>query len=79
MERFKVVERETKTKAYSKEGLGAASKLDPAAKEKQEMTNWISHQIDTLNIQTDQFESEIEQLSTGNKKKKMDKEVRNVS
>jgi CCR4-NOT transcription complex subunit 3 len=42
MERFKVVERETKTKAYSKEGLGAASKLDPAAKEKQEVTNWIS-------------------------------------
>ena len=30
MERFKVLERETKTKAYSKEGLGAAQKLDPA-------------------------------------------------
>ncbi|XP_060605974.1 CCR4-NOT transcription complex subunit 3-like isoform X5 [Ruditapes philippinarum] len=74
MERFKVVERETKTKAYSKEGLGAASKLDPAAKEKQEVTNWISQQIDSLNIQTDHFESEIEQLSTGNKKKKMDKD-----
>lgn len=42
MERFKVVERETKTKAYSKEGLGAASKLDPAAREKQDVTNWIS-------------------------------------
>jgi len=42
MERFKVVERETKTKAYSKEGLGAASKLDPAAKEKQEVTAWLS-------------------------------------
>lgn len=42
MERFKVVERETKTKAYSKEGLGAAAKLNPAAKEKSEMTNWLS-------------------------------------
>ena len=42
MERFKVVERETKTKAYSKEGLGAASKLDPQAKEKLEITNWLS-------------------------------------
>ena len=42
MERFKVVERETKTKAYSKEGLGAAAKLDPAAKEKAEVTGWIS-------------------------------------
>ena len=27
MERFKVVERETQTKAYSKEGLGAAQKM----------------------------------------------------
>lgn len=42
MERFKVVERETKTKAYSKEGLWAAAKLNPAAKEKSEMTNWLS-------------------------------------
>ena len=42
MERFKIVERETKTKAYSKEGLGAAAKLDPQQKEKDEITNWIS-------------------------------------
>lgn len=42
MERFKVVERETKTKAYSKDGLGAAAKLDPQTKEKAETTQWIS-------------------------------------
>ena len=42
MERFKVVERETKTKAYSKEGLGAAAKLDPAQKEKDDITLWLS-------------------------------------
>ena len=42
MERFKVVERETKTKAYSKEGLGAAAKLDPLQKEKDELTTWLS-------------------------------------
>ena len=40
-----MVERETKTKAYSKEGLGAAAKLDPAAKEKAEITGWISVSI----------------------------------
>lgn len=40
MERFKVVERETKTKAYSKEGLGAAQKMDPAQKEREEMSSW---------------------------------------
>lgn len=42
MERFKIVERETKTKAYSKEGLGAAQKLDPAQKEKDEMNGWLT-------------------------------------
>ena len=37
-----MVERETKTKAYSKEGLGAAAKLDPKEKEKEEITSWLS-------------------------------------
>ena len=46
MERFKVVERETKTKAYSKEGLGAGQKLDPQEKEKEECTQWI--RVDTV-------------------------------
>jgi CCR4-NOT transcription complex subunit 3 len=74
MERFKVVERETKTKAYSKEGLGAAQKLDPAQKEKDEITNWMSSSIDSLNIQLDQFECEIEALQLAQKKSKKDKE-----
>ncbi|KAL0882866.1 hypothetical protein ABMA27_016391 [Loxostege sticticalis] len=73
MERFKVVERETKTKAYSKEGLGAAQKLDPAQKEREEMSAWLVSSIDALNLQVDQFESEIESLLVG-KKKRLDKE-----
>lgn len=55
MERFKVVERETKTKAYSKEGLGAAQKLDPAQKEREEISNWLVCCIDQLNIQVRWF------------------------
>lgn len=51
MERFKVVERETKTKAYSKEGLGAAQKLDPAQKEREEIQHWLVSSIDLLNLQ----------------------------
>lgn len=51
MERFKVVERETKTKAYSKEGLGAAQKLDPAQKEREEISAWLTQSIESLNIQ----------------------------
>ncbi|CAH2048846.1 unnamed protein product, partial [Iphiclides podalirius] len=73
MERFKVVERETKTKAYSKEGLGAAQKLDPAQKEREEMSSWLITSIDALNLQIDLFESEVESLLVG-KKKRLDKE-----
>lgn len=55
MERFKVVERETKTKAYSKEGLGAAQKLDPAQKEREEISAWLTQSIESLNIQVTTF------------------------
>jgi len=42
------VERETKTKAYSKDGLGAAAKLDPQMKEKADTAQWLS--VHALNI-----------------------------
>uniref|UniRef100_A0AAQ4S6N2 CCR4-NOT transcription complex subunit 3 n=1 Tax=Gasterosteus aculeatus aculeatus TaxID=481459 RepID=A0AAQ4S6N2_GASAC len=83
MERFKVVERETKTKAYSKEGLGLAQKVDPAQREKEDtgqpaITYLIKSKkhntIDTLNMQVDQFESEVESLSVQTRKKKGDKD-----
>ena len=70
MERFKIVERETKTKAYSKEGLTNSARLDPVEKEKAEVQHWMNQCIDQLNIQVDQFEAEIESLSIGGKKKK---------
>lgn len=76
MERFKVVERETKTKAYSKEGLGGAQKVDPAQKEKEDITNWLANSIAVLNIHMDQFESEVESLMIGVKKKKNDNQDR---
>jgi len=72
MERFKVVERETKTKAYSKDGLGAAAKLDPLMKEKADTTQWLSSIIDNLQLQLDQFESELESRASSNRKKGKD-------
>ncbi|XP_070185926.1 CCR4-NOT transcription complex subunit 3-like isoform X3 [Littorina saxatilis] len=74
MERFKVLERETKTKAYSKDGLGAAAKLDPQTKEKSETTAWLSTQIESLKIQLDTLECELESMEITTKKKKMDKD-----
>lgn len=69
MEKFKIVERETKTKAYSKEGLTSGQKLDPAERERCDISQWLNQCIETLNIQMDQFEAEIENLSNTKKKK----------
>lgn len=70
MERFKASEKELKTKAFSKEGLIAASKLDPAEKAKLELSQWISGMVDELGRQVETTEAEIEQLAGGAKKKK---------
>lgn len=51
MERFKICEKEAKTKAFSKEGLGAASRVDPKERQKQEMRDWLSQVVDTLDTQ----------------------------
>ena len=42
MERFKAVEKAMKTKAYSKEGLSAAAKLDPKEQAKVEASEMLS-------------------------------------
>ncbi|XP_063699727.1 CCR4-NOT transcription complex subunit 3 [Culicoides brevitarsis] len=73
MERFKVVERATKTKAYSKEGLGAAQKLDPAQREKEDLCCWLTSSITSLQLQQDQYESEVESIMAA-KKKRLDKD-----
>jgi len=65
MERFKVVERETKTKAYSKEGLGAAQKLDPAQKEREEISAWLTQSIESLNIQVIKYFGLMKELRLG--------------
>lgn len=74
MERFRIVEKETKTKAYSKEGLGQASKVNPETKEYELCREWINDVISRLNIQIDQMESETESLYACTKKKKLDKD-----
>lgn len=70
MERFKASEKELKTKAFSKEGLIAASKVDPAERAKMELSSWLSNQVDELARQVETTEAEIEQIIGGAKKKK---------
>lgn len=51
MERFKVCEKETKTKMFSKEGLALAQKQDPKEKARNEMRDWINTTVATLTEQ----------------------------
>ena len=74
MERFKVVERETKTKAYSKEGLVSAAKVNPAQKVVDETMQWLQITIDSINQQVDRFEGEIECFNSQSRKKKSDRD-----
>lgn len=45
MERFKVVERETKTKAYSKEGLGLACRRQTLPRRRREEVSQVAHGV----------------------------------
>lgn len=66
MERFKVCEKEAKTKAFSKEGLSAAaSRQDPKDKAKGESREWLNSTVDTLGEQVEEFEAELEEVSSG--------------
>lgn len=51
MERFKICEKEAKTKAFSKAGLGLQTKLDPEEKARQEARDWLNEQVEALQIQ----------------------------
>ncbi|XP_057548239.1 general negative regulator of transcription subunit 3 isoform X2 [Amaranthus tricolor] len=63
MERFKICEKETKTKAFSKEGLGQQPKTDPKEKAKSETRDWLNNVVGELESQIDNFEAEMEGLS----------------
>ncbi|KAM0718926.1 hypothetical protein Q7P37_005998 [Cladosporium fusiforme] len=72
METFKAVEKEMKTKAFSKEGLSAAAKLDPKEKEKLEMCNFLGDMVDELSRQIETLEAEQDTVQATMKKSKKD-------
>ena len=69
MENFKKCEKEAKTKAFSKEGLGRAANVDPRDRAKHEMRDWLSTTVETLNSAIEGFEAELEDLGSGKQKK----------
>ncbi|OTA80771.1 hypothetical protein M434DRAFT_401618 [Hypoxylon sp. CO27-5] len=70
MERFKAVEKAMKTKAYSKEGLSAAAKLDPKEQAKVEASEFLSSMVDELEQQIEALEAEGESIQATMKKGK---------
>ncbi|KAH7462648.1 CCR4-NOT transcription complex subunit 3 [Phytophthora ramorum] len=62
MEEFKVCEKETKTKAYSKEGLAQVERLDPEQQARQESHAWIQDCLNQFNVQIEALESDVERL-----------------
>jgi CCR4-NOT transcription complex subunit 3 len=70
MEKFKAVEKAMKTKAYSKEGLSAAAKLDPKEQAKMEASEFLSNMVDELEQQIETLEAEGESIQATMKKGK---------
>jgi len=69
MERFKVCEREAKTKAFSKEGL-AKAKEDPRAAARSAAREWINASVARLVEETDAADAELESVgATGGRRK----------
>jgi CCR4-NOT transcription complex subunit 3 len=63
MEAFKVVERETKTKAYSKEGLARTQALSEEERRKLKAREWVQDAVSKLGDQLDELEAELEVLA----------------
>ena len=70
MEKFKAVEKAMKTKAYSKEGLSAAAKLDPKERAKIEACEFLGNMVDDLERQIETLEAEGESIQATMKKGK---------
>lgn len=75
MEKFKVCEKETKTKAFSKEGL-AQDRTDPRQKAKSEINDWVGDAIRKIQEQSDEMEAEIETLNSGKRRKRAEENPR---
>ncbi|CAI5467519.1 unnamed protein product [Closterium sp. Yama58-4] len=75
MERFKQCEKASKIKAFSKEGLVQQPRKDPSEKAKVEAAAFLKKSMDSLQVQIDEYEAEIETISGGKTGKKLNAKV----
>ena len=66
MELFKSWEKETKTKAFSNEGL-ASAKVDKKEEEKSKANSWLNDVLQQLNDKRDEYEAELERFNSSKK------------
>ena len=82
MEAFKICEKETKTKAYSKEGLARARELDPEDKKRKETRDWLTEKLEAIKQMIEEAEAELEAAaasSSRGKRKKKKKQIVQIS
>ena len=70
MEKFKICEKETKTKAFSKEGVARDEKLDPREIEKEKSYAWVQSIIERIENFVESWEADIERISAAKGKNK---------
>jgi CCR4-NOT transcription complex subunit 3 len=75
MEQFKICEKDTKTKAYSKEGLARQANLDPKEAEREEKRSWLNDCLERLGDLVDSIEADIEKVSNVRGKAKNKEQV----
>ena len=69
MEQFKVCEKETKTKTYSKEGLARAERLSPDEQARMDTCEWVGEIVKRLQECVEEREVAVETLMAGKGKK----------
>jgi CCR4-NOT transcriptional regulation complex NOT5 subunit len=69
METFKICEKETKTKQFSKEGLAREDKMDPEEEARLRTTSWLAEYVERFQQQVEEKDFDIEKLSAGKGKK----------
>jgi CCR4-NOT transcription complex subunit 3 len=75
MEEFKICEKETKTKAFSKEGLAREEKLNPREVEKEEKRAWIQGIVERVEGVIELLEADLEKMSNSKAKGKNKEQV----
>ena len=79
MEQFKICEKDTKTKAFSKEGLAREARTDPKEIEKEEKRCWLNDCLERLGDLIDSIEVDVEKMTSvkGGKTKMKDQVQQN--